>query len=363
MEGMFVLLTQEWPSGQVSYPIVFLSMVVFGFYLISYPWRQNWQRWFFVALLPFLAVYFVSLGMRINQYGLTEMRYLGVLFGICITLMTFYFAFVKRQRLQMMVVPLTAFAFLFAFGPWGAFELPLRSQENRLENRLTELGLLVDGKLQESSVEIDDQAEIEVSSMVYYIHNRDRLSDLQAWSDVNLGLDESYGMDVPTAFMQEMGLSYDPWGYVDTYNPQTNLQSFYYYNDQYDEVYTVTGFDALARFDLSYNQYYDDPSTLGQTLSFEERGIMLSVSLDEEGNITVGDGKTSLIFSTMDLRAQLQEMNSGESPEVPQFMLEEANKSMRIRLYFENLSGTYDTEAEQLSDMYTYGHLLVEFYN
>jgi hypothetical protein len=283
-----ILITQIWPSGQVAYPIVFLSMVVFALYLVSYPWRQNWQRWFFFALMPFIVVYFVALGMRIDQYGLTEARYMGLLLGVCLAFMTLYFAFVKRQRLQMMLLPVAGVAFLFAWGPWGVIELPIRSQEARLESLLTEIGALQDGKLQWVDAEmVDEETETQISSIVDYLYWRDRLDDLQTWSSSDLS-DDSY--DLEYDFMAEIGLEFNPYGYWDYYGPGGNS---FYFGSIYGQPLEVSGFDSIVRVDLSIDQYYSDDTRYFSFMGDRE----LSVSLNDAGVITVDDGTTQVQLS------------------------------------------------------------------
>ncbi|MFA4814688.1 MAG: DUF4153 domain-containing protein [Candidatus Gracilibacteria bacterium] len=351
-----ILFTWEWPSGQVAYPVLFLSLVTFGFYLISYPWRQNWQRWFFVALLPFLAMYFLALNMRIEQYGLTELRYLGILLGLCLVFMSGYFAFVKRQRLQMMLVPLAVFAFIFAVGPWGASEVPVCSQEKKLETMLTQIGALQDGKLLEvDSTAVSEEMVTSISSIVEYLYWRDRLTDLQAWTDVDLNEDigETLMGYIPENFMAEIGLEYRPYAW-----DQQQDDLWFDYGAPYMSTYEVTGFDSMVEFDVTYDSHFAIDPTI---FTLEDGLVTLSMTANSDGTITISNGESSVSFDVLALEKQLNasEKNAYEmSPE--DLVLDSENQDMRLRIYVGNMNGEYeDEEMTTLVNFTVWGKLLV----
>lgn len=353
-----ILVTWQWPSGQVAYPVMYLSMVVFGFYLFSYPWRKTWQRWFFVALLPFMAVYFWALGMRIGQYGLTDLRYLGVLLGMCVTALAVYFGFVKRQRLQMMLIPLAIVAFVVSAGPLSATEIPLRSQESRLEKMLTEIGALQEGRLVAvDPASVDEDTLVNISSTVEYIYSHDRLADLQAWTDVDLTWDadlETY-RDIPTEFMQAIGLSYQPWGYygyVDT--------SYVDYSTAYLSTFNVSGFDAMAEVDLSYDPNYPMQA---RELSFDN-GTTLTLNVDSAMQLTISDGTNTLNYDLAGFEAGLRESLGGSTTNLDPdtLMIEAENRQMKVRIYFNTINGYFtDSTQEQIQYLNMWGRMLVDF--
>lgn len=346
-----ILITQVWPSGQVAYPILFLSALVFGSYLLSYPWRKEWNKWFFTALLPFMAIYFIALGMRVEQYGLTELRYLGLLLGACLTLMAFYFAFVKRQRLQMMLIPLALVAFVFAMGPWGASCLPIYSQETRLENLLIEVGALKDGKLVVVDASaVTSEQKLEISSIVEYLYYREHLDDLQAWTDVNLSPDD-YG-DQLNAFMGAMGLEYTPWYWGEG-------QDLYFdHSTLYTQTYYVAGYDAMADFDVNYDlNWAADPRTFtwsnGETVTF---------TMDEAGLLTLTSGTSTFTFDVMALHRQLDESGSYYELDPEELMLDAEDRSLKVRLYLNSINGSYTDDSEEtVQNISAWGKVLVDF--
>ena len=348
-----ILVTQVWPSGQVAYPVLYLSGLVFGSYLISYPWRKEWNKWFFVALLPFMAVYFIALGMRVQQYGLTELRYLGLLLGCCLTLMSFYFAFVKRQRLQMMLIPLAIVAFVFAMGPWGATGLPVRMQEVRLEKLLLEVGALQGGRLVvvDAATVTKDQ-EVEISSIVEYLYYRDHLDDLQAWTEVDLSDEEGIYRDMTTEFMGAMGLEYMPW-YWD------NSQDLYFdHNVMYSPSYYVAGYDAMTEFDLNYDLNWPSEARVLTWSNGEE----ITLNMDSMGVITLTSETSTLTFDVMTLHRDLDAAEKFYELDTEELMLDAEDKRLKIRLYLNGINGSYEDDSEEtLQNLSVYGKLLVDF--
>jgi len=347
-----ILVTQVWPSGQVAYPVLYLSALVFGSYLISYPWRKEWNKWFFVALLPFMAVYFIALGMRVEQYGLTELRYLGLLLGCCLTLMSFYFAFVKRQRLQMMLIPLAIVAFVFAMGPWGATGLPVRMQEARLEKILVEVGALQDGRLVVvESGTVSQEKEVEISSIVEYLYYREHLDDLQGWTDVDLS-EEGFYEDHTADFMAAMGLEYTPWYWDDT-------QDLYFDNSAaYMSTYYIAGYDAMADFDISYDANFPSDSR-AFTWSNGEEVIM---TMDQNGLVTLTSGTSTLTFDVMALHKDLESQGMTYDLDPEELMLEAEDKHLKARLYLNSFNGSYmDDSHESIQYMSVWGKMMLDF--
>lgn len=346
-----ILFTWEWPSGQVAYPVLYLTFVTFAFYLISYPWRQHWQRFFFIALLPFLAMYFAALGMRIEQYGLTELRYMGVVLGICLSLMAVYFAFVNRQRLQMMLLPLALCAFVFAVGPWSFAEVPVRNQMARLEMMLTEIGALQDGKLVKvDAAAVSEEQLISISSSVDYLYQEDRLHELQDWTTVALDDDGVHGYP-PEDFMAQLGLRFQP--YVVSFH-----EGLYFdYGVKYMSTLNTTGYDYLVDFDIGSEPYFSDPP---RAFSFETEGVTLTMTATQEGILTISNGRTQIDFDLLAFEKGNQNAPIKYEMDAANMMLQAENKDMDIRLYVNSMNGTYTDDAQTAFDHFTvWGKMLV----
>ncbi|NLY44386.1 MAG: DUF4153 domain-containing protein [Tissierella sp.] len=76
-----ILITWEWPKGIVSHLVIWYTAVSIGVIFLITPLIETDKicRYFKVLfpklVLPILLMMFVSIGQRINQYGITENRY------------------------------------------------------------------------------------------------------------------------------------------------------------------------------------------------------------------------------------------------------------------------------------------------
>ena len=66
---------------------------------------------------------FISMGIRINAYGVTENRYFVIVGGLWVTGSMFYFAVKKNTANIRIVLAAGLVALLAVFGPWSAYTL------------------------------------------------------------------------------------------------------------------------------------------------------------------------------------------------------------------------------------------------
>lgn len=81
-------VTGSWPSGWISYLVSGLAVVGIFSLLMVHPdrmdakhgWIDRYARAFWIAIVPSAAMVLMALWQRVDQYGVTERRYLlGVL--------------------------------------------------------------------------------------------------------------------------------------------------------------------------------------------------------------------------------------------------------------------------------------------
>ena len=104
--------------------------------------RSFFYRWYpLISVLP-IAVMFIAMFMRINQYAMTINRYYLLLGGIYLALMFGYLIFVRfanKKRLNIITTLLLAFFALISITePISANSIAEKSQINRLEKIITQ---------------------------------------------------------------------------------------------------------------------------------------------------------------------------------------------------------------------------------
>lgn len=180
-----MLIASTFPKGLVCIPILIFSILSILCYLLAYPIRmqagngliQFFSKNIFYFLLPLLVIYFIGLSARLIPYGLTEWRYMGILLGIWLALVSLFTIFDQRETLIFFPVSLFLLLILGTVGPWGMFQMSARSQNNRLKRLLTHEQLLVNKVLDVQAVQakLSDSLQNEVSSITKFLFYREKI--------------------------------------------------------------------------------------------------------------------------------------------------------------------------------------------
>ncbi len=174
-----ILLIWEWPDGVVGNMVLWyavagtLTMYFLRCMAGESKWADIFGRWFpRVVLLP-VVLLFISLGIRINAYGLTANRYLLGAAGMWIFINMVYMSVVnyKERLARIMTISLAVIAFFCAVGPFNAFAAGRISQSNRLETVLDNNRMLDAGGNVTARSDLDEKTKGEISSKLEYLEN------------------------------------------------------------------------------------------------------------------------------------------------------------------------------------------------
>lgn len=182
----------EWnlPKGGIAYMVSIFNTAVIVTYFLSYPLHKTStvfscfsQHVFKIILIP-LVLLGVAIGHRIHEFGITEGRYVIVLYLIEIILIVI-FAFVKKQN-QLLKFTLSSGVFLIilaSFGPWSASSMSIWSQTHRLEKVLIKHKILINGKIHKLSDPLSPSDKSNIRSMINYLIRHQRFDALKKWFD------------------------------------------------------------------------------------------------------------------------------------------------------------------------------------
>ena len=103
-----IVLSWELPRGWVSYLILAYSSVGILALLLVHPLKNNTEKtWvrafgklFYYTLFPLLILLFVAIFTRILAYSFTEPRYYVLLLAIWLSIVVFYFVFIKNATIK-----------------------------------------------------------------------------------------------------------------------------------------------------------------------------------------------------------------------------------------------------------------------
>ncbi len=182
-----ILLSHSLPKGWVAIPILIFSGLGILAYLLSYPIRAEKKdvifyfcQYFFYILLPFLSLYFSSIVKRINHYGLTEERYIGLALGIWLAFIAIYKLTSKKDYIIFIPVSLCILLVLCSFGPWGMYKLSATNQFNRLKVLLTQNDLIKSGKIISTPKKLKNKKDAkQINSIISYLFTHNAIDKIK----------------------------------------------------------------------------------------------------------------------------------------------------------------------------------------
>ena len=189
-----IIVTWSWPQGWVGRLILGFSATGILALFVLDPirekmetvWIKRASRWYYLILLPLIVVLFLALWRRISEYGLTEIRYLGLAIGVWLAFTALYFLLSRSKSIRMIPASLCVFTFLTAVGPWGMFAVSEQSQIGRLQEMLAADSILVNGMVQKAPSPVADDHEVQISAILQYLHEVHGFSEIEPWFGASL---------------------------------------------------------------------------------------------------------------------------------------------------------------------------------
>lgn len=345
--GLKVLFSWSWPNGQLVYLVIsflipaLLCANLFYLKLRDSKFIKIVYKAIYALILPLIALYFVAIWLRINEYGITENRYYVVLIGIWFGAISIYFLTAKSPLLKVYHLSIVALALISIIGPWSSYSLTRNDQAVRLQKLLENKSILVGGKIQKvDSKNISEQEQIQISSQVQFLQiNYDY--NFAPWLDEKLvfGYQNINRFDKSKFVVESMGLIFDPYNYL-FYGPKSSLYS----NSQPPEnasfdlpiPFRVSGFDLYwpnITFDR-YNQTGSPSNPYPQSNLEPEPGKKLTLKVLEKAKIELRlDTKQESFTKEIDLNNDLNKPIKDKTL-VKDILIE--NK--RVKIYFINIS-------------------------
>ena len=219
-----VLITRSWPSGWIGYLVSSVSLTGVLALLLVHPIRQRedsrwvkaYGRWWFLALLPALAMLLLAVAKRMGQYGITEPRYFLLLLALWLLGLALYYIVTGSDNIKLIPLTLGLIVALTAVGPWGAYSVSKRSQKGRFDRILAAHGMGAVGAAARPPAPVPLDARRELSAILRYFKESYGargvaelvgvpVDSVQAWEKNSLG-----GSDDPVAqqALARLGVSY-----------------------------------------------------------------------------------------------------------------------------------------------------------
>jgi hypothetical protein len=254
-------------------------------------WVATYTRGFFVFMIPAIVMLLLAIYKRIGQYGITENRYFLAVLALWLAAIAVYFVASPKKSIKPIPMTLCVVALLTSFGPWGAYAVARRSQTARLEVLLERNGILVDGAVEKTILDVPFDDRREISAVTRYLVEYHGVEAFEPWfgrerlaaADT---LDENERHNAGNGarlVMTEMGIEY-----VEAWARAGEREGYFNY---------TTG-DGDAPFPVEGADYYVRLTPRGAgPLVLDDR---YSLAWDDTAGVTLRDGDTALVTLRID---------------------------------------------------------------
>lgn len=317
-----IIITKQWPVGLVSHLVLWYSIIVtiVLFFITPIKSHNTWQNKFFKIfpkiILPLIVMMFISIGIRINAYGVTEKRYFVLILGIWLFFIMIYLSFIKRIRNILIPLTLSIVVLISVFGPLSSYSISKMSQNIRFENILIKYKMIKNEKIQ-SSPNISKKDKSEISSILDYFNKNHNLQDVK-YVPKGFKLD-----DMNNVF----GFSFVPQSYG------SYMGYFNFITNQSEKSIDITGYDYL--FDMRSLEN-DASNTSISPLSASYNHETFIIKINYKGNQIYTKNLNSFVKNLVDKYGMLSKENA-LSPE--EMTLTEENEKVKVKFIFLNISG------------------------
>ena len=177
--GLKILFDWSWPNGMVGLPVFILAAVGGLTSLLVWPlssgkpvtvWAHTFWLVFYPLVIPLTFLLLLALHRRIDDYGFTEIRYLGVVVACWLLVISAYYAIRPNRSYRLIPWSLMLVCTLFLIGPLSPANVAFNSQWKRLVTLLDREGLLHEGGIVSTNpheISADDHGELR--SIIRYI--------------------------------------------------------------------------------------------------------------------------------------------------------------------------------------------------
>ncbi|MFN3850651.1 MAG: DUF4153 domain-containing protein [Spirosomataceae bacterium] len=322
------------PRGWVS--LLILACASFGTlaFLLLYPlrtsnnWIKRYSKTFYILLLPLIALLFVAIYVRLNEYGFTEPRYFVVMLAVWLLAVSIYFILSKTDNIKLIPISLSIIILISVIGPWGAFSVSESNQYNRLFEVLEKGKLLKNGKIEIPKSQKLDSLQLKIIETSFdYFSKRPSLGNLQPLFSQNL--DSLKSLDSYTIKSKLMAYAGDLKS--STIYPSPNIYKTF--TAKPNQVISIEGYLYLIQLDIYSG------GTENTVLEYKEIG---KIELNSKNEFVLTENNTQSVLLDLNpiLKKLIQEYpnqyNDGIESENLFFSFE--NKNLKGKLIINNLT-------------------------
>lgn len=324
-----IIITRSWPEGIVAHLVLWYSLISCLVIFFIYPLRDS-KGWIgrFLSLFPkfffpLLAMMFVAVGIRIQNYGITENRYFVLSAGFWVTGILLYYLFSKKVRNIVLPISLALVALLSVTGPWSAYSISKLSQNHRFAAVLNKYDMILGNSIVKPERPLPKAAKAEIISILSYF---ERFHGLNQLKYLPQGFKLSQTQKIFGFKVTKEDLNY------------RKTASFFHYDFSENQPVNIGGYDYFVN--IPHSDITKITREEIQITYAVETGIFKVWSRDRE----IYSRKIS------DLIAPL--INNGTQPEKTSLFFTDENEQLRVLYVCNNLSGEKNQFTEEIEINY-----------
>ncbi|MEL7563847.1 MAG: DUF4153 domain-containing protein [Dehalobacterium sp.] len=340
-----IIITQIWPQGIVSYLVVSYTAVGIAAIFLVTPFRpeNKWVRVFTTvftkAIFPLLGMMFISIGIRIGEFGFTENRYFILVIGLWSTLIMIFLNFSKGKNNTVLPVSLAVFALLTVIGPWNAFEVSKASQSNRFYQIAAKYDLIQEGKIVKNNQTVAPKDQQEITGVLSYFDRNHELQELTY-------LPDNFTMNQMKAV----------FGFEPVYATGVRDNYFSYYWNR-DLPVTISGYDLF--FPMEAYRYQNGQNFYEKEIDTDQGKVKLT--LNEKSKLSIEkDGGEIYQYQLKNYVRTLYDkygsnFDGGLKPDPvnnsdqKSLIWTDETDQVKIMIIFNNIHGQFDSDQNELS--------------
>ena len=189
-----ILIAFTLPKGWVSSLILAYAVLGLFCFLLLHPvkdndenkWVKSTLKYFYWSIIPLLVLLFVSVFVRINQYGITTERYYILGLSLWLAGITFYGVISKNLNIKLIPISLAIVHLLMVIGPVNGFMISRNSQQNRLEMLMVKNNLFDGTKIIANPKPIEQTDASQIRSIVSYLVKSNNINDVSPLCGIDL---------------------------------------------------------------------------------------------------------------------------------------------------------------------------------
>ncbi|NNF36756.1 MAG: DUF4153 domain-containing protein [Saprospiraceae bacterium] len=169
----------------------------------NYSWSKWFCKWYLIAAIPISFLNIVGLWKSISTNGVTELTHVLATVSLFILMTSSYLIWSRKKDFRLILALAFLMVLVSTMGPVNMCSATIHSQSEILQEKLEEVGLLQNGKLQPGeNINTDDQRKI--SDLLGILSNRGHFQLLQKWDQDNILNGPPY---IPYEVLENLGIS------------------------------------------------------------------------------------------------------------------------------------------------------------